>query len=1200
MATYISKAPTGLAVTRNGASFTVTWKIGDVDYGGGQQINYRVWTSPNEYYDSDSYFFAPADRIDPIRDYWRVYGPSIGKPLGGTVTSKTISLNMDAFYSSGYYHNNFYKIQFLVRGARGPFTENNQKFAVSNAPNDILPSNWATVEWVASAPNVPKSLTASLTAVNQTNFSWEFNADQSMNQWFTSYEWESILVRDSTITDGSKINFASYMPDYLSSSGTSMNPGNRYIEESQDHSGWKTTNSYTRWFRIRAIGPRGYSNWLYAKHVYATPLAAVDLSGSFTTESDRAAMLFYIRWRLSVTADHPVDKVMAQYCIGTPSGINSSHTQLIPPVDGWTDAPVGEIKDTSDYDGVTFRVFSSFPDLDECVWVRIKATHDNEDTMVSNALLLRTQALTAPSGLNVVVNSGTHMATVTATNNSDFPESCIAVMYYDRVAYPSGFCIAVIPHGENSVTFQCPNWQDHSIYFQVLAVAPRSIVASSTKEDSSVFVYAINTFAKSEMVTQGGVVPSIPANINLSTTDIRGTIRVTWSWASIGWEYVELSWADHEDAWESTSGPATYTLSRIEAPSWNISGLSTDKVWYVRLRFGDVSSEGGNSIIWGAYSTARTIDLSVTPEPPVLHLSEGVTTVDGSVKASWSYFSEDGTPQQAADIYLYEIQNNTPVYQLLYHVSTAQSQVISPASLGWSTGNTYQLVLRVTSSGGKVSEWSEPVSLSIADPISIDIIDDSLERDVEIIADEEKGLTRTVTALTEMPLTIRVLGSGHDGTTGITIVRTDNYYVKRPDEDEFNGYSGETVASKSQIGETEITIRKDDLVGHLDDGAKYRLTATVVDRYGQVASDFIDFEVHWDHQALIPEATAVIDSTYEVAMLSPIAPEGAIDTDVCDIYRLSADKPELIYESALFGGLYVDPYPTIGENGGYRFVFKTANEDYITAENKIAWLDIFTNYDRIDQLINFGDSRAELMYNVDLSNSWAKDFKETKYLGGSVQGDWNPAVSRTASINGVVVTATDQRTIKTFRRLSAYPGVCRVRTTDGSNYEANIQVTENRGHEPLDLVTSFSLNATRVDTESPSGLSYEEWAAFIENVTRSFSAFYSKDDETISYRINYTVYSTDTQVFLRILSIVVNGSVTDVTASAITLTIDSEETELDPAMTGEVPLSINKTWDKTSEVQDKQISLEVDFLDSGETVTDKKYTYVTIAALDSV
>ena len=185
-------------------------------------------------------------------------------------------------------------------------------------------------------------------------------------------------------------------------------------------------------------------------------------------------------------------------------------------------------------------------------------------------------------------------------------------------------------------------------------------------------------------------------------------------------------------------------------------------------------------------------------------------------------------------------------------------------------------------------------------------------------------------ALTEMPLSVTVTGADEGGTTRVVIERAEDYHIDRPDETTFNGFEGETIAIYSQTGESAITISNDDLIGHLDDGASYRLIATIQDGLGQSAEIAQDFEVHWTHQALAPTASVSMDNANMVAQLTPTAPTEAANTDVCDIYRLSADRPELIYPDAVFGTTYVDPYPTLGEMGGYRFVLRTANGDYVT------------------------------------------------------------------------------------------------------------------------------------------------------------------------------------------------------------------------------------------------------------------------------
>lgn len=343
----------------------------------------------------------------------------------------------------------------------------------------------------------------------------------------------------------------------------------------------------------------------------------------------------------------------------------------------------------------------------------------------------------------------------------------------------------------------------------------------------------------------------------------------------------------------------------------------------------------------------------------------------------------------------------------------------------------------------------------------------------------EYAKTFDMPTLTEMPLTATITGAGTGGTTTLAIERSASYYIERPDGTDLNGYEGETIALETQVGEDQITIDLDNLIGRLDDGASYRLVATVNDDVGQSDDTALEFEVHWAHQALIPTATATIDTTQYIAKITPTAPAGALATDVVDIYRLSADKPQLVVENGTFGTTYVDPYPTIGEYGGHRVVFKTENGDYITEDNHLAWVDLgqFEN-DNLDlrySVIDFDGQRLECDFNQSISNSFSKDFKETQYLGGSVQGDWNPAISRSSTVNTVFVNTYDPDAIRTLRALASYPGICHVRTKDGSSYAADVQVGDEISYDKAGKVVSASLTITRVDPEGYDGMSLADW-----------------------------------------------------------------------------------------------------------------------------
>ena len=256
--------------------------------------------------------------------------------------------------------------------------------------------------------------------------------------------------------------------------------------------------------------------------------------------------------------------------------------------------------------------------------------------------------------------------------------------------------------------------------------------------------------------------------------------------------------------------------------------------------------------------------------------------------------------------------------------------------------------------------------------------------------------------------------------------------------------------------------------------------AIVQDSLGQISETSLGFEVHWSHQACAVTAEVMVDTDNQIALIKVPTPTGAAQTDTFDLYRLSADKPELILEGGQFGTLYVDPYPAIGEMGGHRVVSRTANGDYITSSNSIGFYDtgeeegdtVYSKY----AIIDFGGDKVMLRYDLDISSKWTKDFKETKYLGGAVQGDWNAAVSRTATIAGISVPEYEEDVIAAMRRLSVYTGICHVRTPDGSSYPADVQVSETWNHDKAGKIAEFSLAITRVDPESADGMTYTEWA----------------------------------------------------------------------------------------------------------------------------
>ena len=1023
-----TKKPTGLSIKREDNKFTISWKIADKDYGNGQQLQYRL-------------------------SHWKA-GKWESVSIGAAIKSKAVSITVSNLYPST--SNKPASITFRVRGNRKKYKDGKK---------NVNPgwSDWSEKSFTISLPNKP-SITAALDDVlsNITSFSWETETSASDNKWFRDIEWQTILVNNCKETDGGKLTWGAGALGW--STGTGSATGNRSITEDTE---LIADESYTRWFRARSRGPAGPSDWRYAKHVYAHTYQA-KVGDTAAKETDSNGFECEVTWDATANAANPIDQTTVQYAItiptadlGCPSGAS------------WQDANISA--DTSGSDKARFSVDDTLS-TDECLFIRVNTKHDNYVTY-GKATLSAVGFLKNPSGVSVVTDDATHRATITATNNSDVPDAFLIVEYRGTNDPSGSFICGIIPAGGSSVTVQGPDWSDESaVAFGVRAVA--GSYSQITRADGATCYSVVEKMRSQQTVWEGGTVPSAPANVTASPTETAGTIRMTWDWTWDDANGAEISWSDHEDAWESTDEPSSYTIDHIHAAHWNISGLETGQTWYVRVRL--INKTGSDSVTYGPWSDIIAVDLSSAPSVPVLALSPGTVTEDGNVVASWAYSTTDGSQQAYAEICEAEITGGGIVYgDIIAHVETAQHISINAAEAGWQAGETHGLCVRVVSASGRVSDaWSDPVFVHVAEELTAEIFSTTLQTRT-IPDDEEEETTRTQLSLTEMPLTVTVHGAGAGGETILSIERAEEYRIIRPDDSVVTGSDGEVVAEFVQSGEDPIVIDTDDITGYLDDGAQYLLRATVRDGFGQSAEDTLEFEVHWDHQAIVPKASCSMDHAEYVAFITPIAPDGTEEGDTVDIYRLSTDRPELIVSGGQFGTTYVDPFPAIGENGGHRIVFKTANGDYITEEGQIAWIDLgYEEWDCLESdynILDFDDEQILFVYNTDISSKWEKDFKRTEYLDGAVEGDWNPAITRDTNVDTVILVEEDPETIKAMRRLAEHPGVCHIRTKEGSSYAADIQVKEDWKFSEGHKLAAYSLDVSRIGSQGCDGVTYEEW-----------------------------------------------------------------------------------------------------------------------------
>ena len=921
-------------------------------------------------------------------------------------------------------------VKVWVRGKRKQYTKDKTTYTPEV-------SAWSQKQWTAKIPATP-SCSYTRTSTNAGKFTWTVNASDSDTRTFDYVQYQTLTCKNANDSTHHTWSAATTSTSSSASSNAS------YTETS-------ATAGYVRWFRIRSHGPAGWSPWVYKSHAYSMPKKPTILTG--TAKTDGNATRFSSKHKVPRDRQYPVDTVTTEYAIETPANNALDCPGAASWNEGFTGKPVGS-EDT--------HVFTaaSAVDVDQCVYVRTSVLHD-ENTNYSNVLIaqkgrLKVPTLTSVSVADPTTSGGMSAATVTATNNSDVTGSFLVIIY-KRSDDPSKIVpLGVMTSGTTEKVVYIPSDVSGAVGVYAATGTTSNTVAGNSTTQSSV---SVTTTMTSTRVWQSTSLPSAPEDVTAEVVD--GHIRVHWKWSWKQATSATLAWSDHEDAWESTDEPDTYEVKSRQNTDWNIADVTPGKTYWVRVR---LNRDNNGIITEGPWCDPIEVDMAAPPEIPSITLSTGVITTDQSVTVSWDYTSNDDTEQASAEVAEVTTVSNELVYTVLAHANDSHFVAVTPA---WTAGTDHELAVRVTSESGKTSEWSAPAGITVAEAVTA--------------AFSSTGLTYNSTTeeyeLTSMDnWSVTATGAGTGGTTTIDIIRAEEYHIDRPDDTQFDGYEGEQIYSFQQIGQAAVLIAYSDLNGPLDDGAVYDLIATVSDELGQKASVSQRFRVKWDVQPGMPDAVVAIDTNEQITKIIVYAADSET-TDTFDIYRLSADRPEKIVEDGTFGTVYVDPYPAFGALGGHRIVEKSKYNDYITEDNQLAWLDLdeadgdILNYTGV--VIEFGGEKILLPSNNSLDNSWSKDFSRTVYLGGSVQGDWNPGVTRDLTISCDSVKIRQLNQIAMIRDLAEWPGICHVRTPDGSSFNANVQVSESRPYKGLAITYTF--NIKKVDPEGFEGMTLDQW-----------------------------------------------------------------------------------------------------------------------------
>lgn len=1028
-------ANTGQSISRNGNSFTAKWtiKTKDVDW---QKVRYRTYNGK--------------------------WGGWTTKKVGKKATSYTFDLS-----------------------ASGTFTNVEVQTQIKRKKKTA--SAWTSAKFPLAAPAAP-TLTVTNDSSNKTTFTWSSN---------------------HSATGGGMYQCCYYRTKCDANPDSDSGWGNWTEATQGTYTYTDNVQGQTRVFQIKARGPAGESAIITERHVLGAPPRAT-WTNKPVSYTDKGSYYEMTASANLTGSTYAIDSVVPQYYIGTPdASIN------VPGGSNWSDGT------TFNYDGSkAYDLTINTNDIigpDECLWVQIKTIHDSIESF-SDTYRVITGRLTAPElSLNVSTPTASGFTVgVTVDNHGTSLPGAYMEMYlekYSATGVENYILIGTIPNGTSTITITCTE-----------DITGETGYALHTRNVSSDGVTMTSDYD-----SYSTTMPVAPTLDSVTPTSVAGKVYLSWtnSWSDA--TGVIIAWTDDQDNWMSNDDPEEYEVKEL-ASNWFITGLETGKKWWFRIR--SVKEENDSQTL-SPWSSDLGIDLASAPAVPVLYLSAETITEDGMVTAYWSHVSTDGTGQIASDIVEATYSGGVWTYgNPVVATKEAQHVDIYAAVQGWTNGTTKYLALRTRSGSGGMSDYSTPVKLVVAAKPTVNITANSFSGTdsateyflgdgatdtfqcansmtvtptvtvngtaatvvsytngaVELSAAPADGADVVITyttgdnkVLTGMPLTATITTTNSVELT-VAIERAVTYPMLRPDGTLTDGAEGETIYVNTIAAEStnSISIQIDDILGRLDDGAWYNLIATVHDAYDQTAEKLIRFKVHWSHQSWAPTASFVTDPDNFIARITPIAGADYVSGDTCDIYRLSADQPELIVTGGTFGTEYVDPYPAFGPESGYKVVTVTATKDYITEDSTFGEYDTTddpnTSYDQLDPgllVIDFDADRIELEYNISLGNSWAKDFQRTAYLGGHVTGDHNRAVTRDTSASSLVVRGDDEEIAFKVRQLARYTGLCHVRTPEGSSFVADVQVSESQAYNSPTV--DYDLSIQKVDPVGFDGMTYAEW-----------------------------------------------------------------------------------------------------------------------------
>lgn len=525
----------------------------------------------------------------------------------------------------------------------------------------------------------------------------------------------------------------------------------------------------------------------------------------------------------------------------------------------------------------------------------------------------------------------------------------------------------------------------------------------------------------------------------------------------------ELSWAEEEDTWRSTEEPDSFEFEWSDGPYpasgqaeyqdsalITIKGLEEGTSYYIRAR----RYLEGDATTYSPYTDPEICMTNETPESVVADCERYVPT-GSSLQVDWT-LSGNGT-QTAWRIIA---ESGAVIAEGEGSIGSTQIGAERLASFA-ENGN---VIFTVQASAGSGFIVSDEKTVTILDPPVL-----TLSADQQL---SEQPLTFQVSVSAPSNLIVIVTSQGVSGQFPEGLLR------QTKGDTIYSGVLTPEWTEESESWSTEVQLP--DGLDFWDLGG-YTLTVTAVDQGTGLQSEAAehDFAIGWQKKAQDPadavtltpiEETDETGNHHQAVEITLMPPENASETDVYDIYRLTADGARLIGEGFPLTFTARDEFAPFGDamTHHYRIAVRTVDGDVNFADIEYVAEGSCLRFD-------WAEGSLELPYNISVADRYKKDVEIRKHMDGETAGYWNQGVERTASLSSDVIRLDSQADIDMARNLARYPGAVFVRTPDGSAYEADVQVTD---MSTEGIIVAIAIDASEIGLTQefilPSPFSMEE------------------------------------------------------------------------------------------------------------------------------